>query len=230
MARNRLILSVMDRLGRPTAVVDVGAGNGIVSAYLQEQGIEVVAVEPGIDGADACRRKGLTVFQSGLVELELPTGAVPSVGLFDVIEHLADPERLLVEVARVLIPGGLLYLSVPALPLLWSQQDDFACHHRRYTLRRLDAEFDKLPFRRELASYAFVVGVPFAYLRRALPYRRGVRQSDAELAEQLIKELGSSDRLTAGLLAASARVERWLISRRVRLPIGSSLTAVYRRE
>ena len=47
-------------------------------------------------------------------------------------EHAADDARVLAEVTRVLAPGGLCFLSVPAWPALYAENDRVARHHRRY--------------------------------------------------------------------------------------------------
>jgi SAM-dependent methyltransferase len=49
-------------------------------------------------------------------DLPLPDGSVDVVLLTQVLEHVPDPARVLVELARVLTPGGTLYLTAP---LVW---------------------------------------------------------------------------------------------------------------
>ena len=55
----------------------------------------------------------------------------------DVLEHLDDDRAGLREAARLVKPGGLLLLTVPALPSLWGGQDVVSEHRRRYTKRSL---------------------------------------------------------------------------------------------
>lgn len=56
-----------------------------------------------------------------------------TVVLTDVLEHLAYPDRLMGEIARVLRPGGSLVLGVPFLYPLHEQPHD----HQRYSEHRL---------------------------------------------------------------------------------------------
>lgn len=51
----------------------------------------------------------------------------------DVFEHLTDDVRAAREVAKALVPGGLLFLTVPALRAFWSYNDELVGHQRRYS-------------------------------------------------------------------------------------------------
>jgi SAM-dependent methyltransferase len=51
---------------------------------------------------------------------------------FDVLEHVADDDRVLGELSRVLTPGGMLVCSVPLHAALWTGFDEMAGHVRRY--------------------------------------------------------------------------------------------------
>src|SRR4051794_41779370 len=90
--RNRLITAALAAGGLPRTLVEVGAGNGIVAAHLRRHGVDVVAVEPGRAGATASARRGVPTVCGMLEDLALPDDAIEAVGLFDVIEHLEDPQ------------------------------------------------------------------------------------------------------------------------------------------
>jgi SAM-dependent methyltransferase len=57
----------------------------------------------------------------------------------DVLEHLDDDAAAARELYRVLRPGGVLVIFVPALRLLWGLQDDVSEHRRRYGRAQLGA-------------------------------------------------------------------------------------------
>ena len=59
------------------------------------------------------------------------------IGAFDVLEHIDDDELVLSQISQAVRPGGVLLLSVPQHPRLWSRQDERAHHVRRYTAAEL---------------------------------------------------------------------------------------------
>jgi SAM-dependent methyltransferase len=58
---------------------------------------------------------------------------------YDVLEHIADDKSAAREIARVLVPGGIALVAVPADPRLWSAHDEAVGHIRRYTRETLTA-------------------------------------------------------------------------------------------
>ena len=53
--------------------------------------------------------------------------------LLDVLEHIPDDTRALGEIGKSLAPGGLLFITTPALQFFWTWNDDAARHQRRYS-------------------------------------------------------------------------------------------------
>ncbi len=51
---------------------------------------------------------------------------------FDIVEHVADDDAALSELARAAAPGAILLLSVPLHPQTWNAFDEFVGHCRRY--------------------------------------------------------------------------------------------------
>lgn len=169
------IHSLMLKHGLST-IWEVGAGNGAVCLGLSALGYEAIAVEPLYGGAKYIAEKGLTSFGSTLDELNLPSNSIPSIGVFDVLEHIEQTGPMLQEFARVLKKDGLLLISVPAHEFLFSKHDSSIGHFRRYSKSNLRHSLDSAGF--ELASCKFLFSylVPIAWLLRVLPEKLGLGQ------------------------------------------------------
>lgn len=108
-----VILRWLDR-GGGRAVLDVGAADGLLSRPLREQGWRVTAVERDPILAHAAERWCERVIVANL-DREVPEigGPFEAIVYGDVLEHLADPLRVLIELNRFLAPRGLVVISVP---------------------------------------------------------------------------------------------------------------------
>ena len=101
-------------------VLDVGAADGIVSQKLTERGWRVTGIEsdPGLaqTGARHCERMIAADLNKEIPEVDGPFDAIV---FGDVLEHLIDPLRVLVEIDRALAPHGFVVISVPNIAHLY---------------------------------------------------------------------------------------------------------------
>ncbi len=209
------------------SIWDVGAGTGSVAVQMASVGIDVVAVEPILPAAISAAESGLTVIRGSLESLQLPDASIESVGLFDVLEHLPEPDDLISEVARVVRLNGLLVVTVPAFQFLWSDEDDVSGHFRRYGRKRLISDLERLGFQAMSVEYLFASLVPIASIARALPYSLGRRRSEEQVFRDMGQQLRPNIQLEKAarmVLAAEVSLTRYL-----RLPFGLSLFGVFRR-
>ncbi len=216
--RDRLVRHLLDRhpVDPDGLVVDLGSGTGRFARRLAADGRTVLAVDPapGSDGPP-----GATVAADG-ERLPLADGSVAAVLARDVLEHLDDAAAL-GECARVLRPGGLLVVLVPAWPSLWSDRDQRAGHLRRYRSGGLLALVESAGFTvLEQRGYQFLL-LPAIAANRLASSRWGPRVVDREETPPawLNRLLTSVNTWEAGL----AR-RRW-----TRPPTGSTLVVVARR-
>ena len=171
--RNRFLLEVMRRFPPQTPLVDVGGGNGVVAAALQRAGIRTTVVEPGVAGVQRARERGLDAKLATLETAGLAPNSVGAIGLFDVLEHIDDADAFLRTARSLLRPGGRLYLTVPAYGALWSAEDVYAHHFRRYTRGGMRRALDRAGFGVELMTYMFAFLPLPILLARSIPYRLG---------------------------------------------------------
>jgi SAM-dependent methyltransferase len=138
----------------------------------------------------------------------------------DVLEHVADDRAALREYHRVVEPGGVAVLMVPAYQWLFSDHDRRACHHRRYSARALAERTEEAGFVVERAGYFHSFLVPPAVLLRRTPLHRLQRGTD--------EEASGGSALVGRVCGALAAAERRLARRRG-VPAGLSVALVARR-
>ena len=227
--RNACITAAVQRTPPDGFVLDIGGGNGFVARALIDAGYSTVLLEPGAEGAlnARTRRRIPDVINATLEDAELRPGAVPAVGLFDVIEHIEDDRAFIARVHGLLRPGGLAYVTVPAHQWLWSVTDVEAGHFRRYSTAQLSARFRDAGFEVLYGTYLFeLLVIPF-FLLRTLPYVLGVAKARTASDYQAEHAAGGGP-LSAWLQRLLSR-EVGAIDRRRTLMTGTSCLLVARK-
>lgn len=93
-------------------VVDLGCGGGLLAEPFVARGARVIGVDLSGASLRASRaRVGASFLRADLRRTPLADACADFVVLADVVEHVAEPERALVEAARLLRSGGELFVS-----------------------------------------------------------------------------------------------------------------------
>jgi glycosyltransferase involved in cell wall biosynthesis/SAM-dependent methyltransferase len=127
MAYRRRVRWALERLAlRPgDRLLDAGTGLGNVLHVAERAapGATAVGVDRSAERLGRARAEGVAapVARADLVDLPTPTGAFDAVLCSEVLEHLDDDRAALVELRRVLRPGGRLVVTVPHAdyPFAW---------------------------------------------------------------------------------------------------------------
>jgi SAM-dependent methyltransferase len=224
-ARNRLIVQLLQRyFPQARSLLDVGCGTGYVLAGVRSAmpGLALTGGElfsAGLDVA-ASRLPGVPLYQ-------LDARSIPFrdefdvVGAFDVLEHIEDDERAITECAQAARPGGGLIVSVPQHAWLWSADDDYGRHCRRYARGDLVAKLERAGLRVVRATSFVSLLLPLMAISRRRRRTAGPGY-DPQAEHHHSELLGSAlERVLDG--------ERWLIGRGVSFPAGGSLVVVAER-
>lgn len=227
--RNAVLTDLLLRYPPSGLMLDVGGGNGAVAAALSAAGWPVVLVEPGEEGVRNARHREIPVLVAATFEeAGFAAASVPAIGVFDVVEHVRDDVAFLTSLAGALAPGGRLYVTVPALRWLWSRDDVYAGHARRYSARRLLTTLAQAGLNAEWCSYFFSpLPLPILFAR-TLPSLLARRAELDVAAAQRQHRAGRS--WPSRLLVCSLAAERQRLASGRCLPWGSSLIAVARRK
>lgn len=200
-------------------LLDIGVGTGLNAAYFQEMGFSVSGVEPSVEAAMIAQRKApnLQIIATEFPSAEIVSGSYDVVCLLDVLEHLKDDRTAMQEVARVLSPGGKVFITVPAYRFLWSSHDERAHHFRRYRRRELRALFSDAGLRPlQVSYYNFFLFPPIALVRLVTKI-----SGDTDTRSDFARTPAFLNSLLGHIFGA----ERLLL-RLVSLPFGVSLIAV----
>ncbi len=102
------------------AILDVGAGPGTFLYFLKAAGNYQLHGTEVSQACVACAKNGLGVLlDQGILEaIRYPDASFDGVVLLHVFEHLPDPVVTLREIARILKPGGFVFIAVPNDSLL----------------------------------------------------------------------------------------------------------------
>jgi len=94
-------------------VLEVGSFVGGFLLEGQNQGWDMVGVDPGRDVAAFCRERGLSIFEGTLEEARFTPGSFDAVAVWNTFDQLPDPRSLLEQALLLLRHGGILVLRVP---------------------------------------------------------------------------------------------------------------------
>lgn len=212
--RAMIVANVLSQSGKEDVevVLDFGSGFGGMHDTLARIGNQIYAFEPHPSTRAILQNRGYTqVFGH---ETDAFNKSYDLIGLFDVLEHIADDRSFLRRAYHSLRPGGELVLTVPAFPFLWSKHDVSHQHFRRYTNHSLRSALLEGGFEVEYISYwNMTLFFPAALMR--LAGRTG--ETSLEMP-----------RLLDAIFLGIVKVES-LLMRILPLPFGTGLVAIARK-
>lgn len=207
--------------GEPRRILDLGCGTGGTLAVVSEFG-RAVGLDPFPDALAYCRRRGLReLVAADATRLPFAEAGFDLVTSFDVFEHIADDGAAFAEAARMLRPGGLLLLTVPAYRWLWSDHDIVLEHHRRYARHEVAERLRSAGLEPLRLSYCITFLLPLAAALRLL---QRLRRRPHPPACGLIELPRPLNRLCLATLQLEARLLPHL-----NLPCGVSVLALARK-
>jgi SAM-dependent methyltransferase len=99
---------------RPGArLLEVGCGTGEQLERKRHLGWQAEGLDLDPDAVAVARQRGLQVAVGSLADQHYPSCTFEAINLTHVLEHVLEPRALLVEIERILTPGGLLVVETP---------------------------------------------------------------------------------------------------------------------
>ena len=213
----------------PARVLDAGCGTGGMLRWLGERfGPEcrTCGIDISESALEFCRSKGTGgIAQASCTSLPFPDNSFDLVTSFDVLVQIpgADGERAAFsELARVLKPGGYLFIRVAAYQWLFSNHDRAINTQRRYALGTLKERLRTAGFAIERASYANMFLLPVTAAWRLL--KAATEAQETSDVQPLPDHLKWLDTAFYRLLTLESKLLRTLS-----LPCGTSAICIARK-
>jgi SAM-dependent methyltransferase len=201
-------------------LLDAGCGTGFNLLALSGLG-RATGIDLSPEAISFCRARRVRAVRAGLLALPFPDAVFDAVTSFDVIYHawVTDDRAAVAEMARVVRPGGLLLVRVPALKMLWGAHDVEVQSRHRYTRGELRTLLEGCGLRVERATYCNSILFPLLLARRTLDRILGREGSDVGFLPPPLE----------WAFARALRAEAALVQAGFSFPIGASVVALARR-
>ncbi|OJV53771.1 MAG: hypothetical protein BGO31_02635 [Bacteroidetes bacterium 43-16] len=185
-ARNYIIKSYFQQFNFPQPCIEIGCGRGSVIAYLAKHHIHIQGVDIADTKAYPEVAAQIKTNTDALLLDDAFTHQFKSLLLFDVLEHIEDPDAFLNAIFKKYPNVEQILLTVPARMEIWSNFDEYLNHFRRYDLNMIESTANATGCRILARQYAFHSLYPFA---RALKAMRKERNTEMNPPKSLISNL-----------------------------------------
>jgi SAM-dependent methyltransferase len=138
---------------------------------------------------------GIPLVRFNLADSPLPSNTYDAMVLLNVLEHIEDDAAATGHIARMLKPGGVAVIEVPAGPELFDDYDRQLQHFRRYTLRSICGVVEQSGLVVERRNYLGALIYPAFYLAKKLSQSRPKSAADREA--HVANAIGATSRFNA---------------------------------
>lgn len=228
--RNTIICQTISHyLLKTNRVIEVGSGTGYVASAIRNMGYSVDCADLSFDALSFCqtRNAGQSYFLLNM-EDAIFIEEYDAVCAFDIIEHMEHDNVALKNMHRMLKPGGVLFITVPACRSLWSIGDEVAEHKRRYSHKELQESIEREGFQVcRITCFMSLLFPMYFVLTKISIFLSFKRYTKEKRREKWFSQFNPSPTLNF-FLYHIFNIEPLLL-RYINLPLGSSLMCVARK-
>jgi len=199
-SRDHAVSELVRTLGaRPVSIMEVGCSAGHLLADMRRS-----LPNATLTGGDytlgtlitlGAKMPDIPLVRFNLAASPLPSDSYDAMVLLNVLEHIEDDVAATGHIARMLKPGGVAVIEVPAGPELFDDYDRQLQHFRRYTLRGICGVIEQAGLVVERRNYLGALIYPAFYLAKKLSQSRP--KSDADRKEHVENAIGATSRFNA---------------------------------
>lgn len=156
-------------------IADIGCGDGYILQHLvkNDAAFHFSAVDPFftvdiLKKLEASSRKKNVSFYNKISELTRNKLSLDCILLLDVLEHVPDDEKLLLEIRQhaSITKEATWIITVPAFQSLFSNHDQRLNHYRRYNLEQLSALCERSSLIIDKKGYFFFTLIPLRIFQK----------------------------------------------------------------
>ena len=147
LRRGESRLKLIELTRPPGRLLDIGCSLGYFIEAANARGWQASGIDISPHAVDEARKLGLDVHTGTIEEAGFQDASFDCVTMWDVLEHVPDPTRHMLEVRRILAPGGIVVIGTPDIghPAFWIKRErwrhlkpaEHIFYFRKPSLRRL---------------------------------------------------------------------------------------------
>ena len=222
VSRREIILKLLNPLiSDGMKILDIGCSNGsLINKINFNKSLDIHGIDISSKAIKYSKIKGIRNTQiMNADKLKFKDKEFDIIIASDVLEHIENDSEALLEWKRVLKDNGFAIIFVPAIMALWSHNDIYSEHFRRYEKSQFHKRLINSGFNIERSSYwNFTLFIPIFIFRR---FQRIVSSRNNEYKSELKK----SNPIINKLLKIVLSIENHILNK-INFPIGVSLFAV----
>jgi SAM-dependent methyltransferase len=223
VARRDIIAKMISRFApghQHLKLLEAGCGTGGNLRMLSGFG-KIEAFELDDEARNIAKSKISVNVMPGILPAGIPfsPGQFHVVGAFDVLEHVDQDVESMKMLGQQLTDDGRLFITVPAMPWLWSKHDETHHHFRRYTRASLDAALRSAGLEPVRVGYFNTLLFPLIaglrLVRKALSLTETADdEMPSNFVNRILKSVFASERFAIGRMSAPFGVSLYAIARK----------------
>jgi SAM-dependent methyltransferase len=221
LARRNIIFNLIKKNSENSKIIEIGCSGGPLLIFLQKKGFyNITGIDISKKAIEICKKRGLqNVRIADGIDLDFENDSFDIIIASDVLEHINDEGKAIIEWHRILKRDGILIIFVPAFQFLWSGHDIIHHHFRRYSKSQLTTILNRNNFQIKRISYwNFLLFFPISFIRiiQKLIYKNSKPSAQLYRANFFVNNI----------LLNIIKLENQILAKDINFPVGISIFCI----